>query len=102
MERSHNVVEDGEAVGDAGLSERVEEVEKGNVKGVGGVRESFENFGGPVGVHLDGTNEEIETGGESSVPGAIIREVLFDSCFEGVDGLFSKGCSHGLSKAREM
>lgn len=78
MKRGWDVAEKDEAVGDASLSERAGESEKGNAKGAGDDGERFGKGKGLVGSDFVEAEEVVATVGEAIVPDARGREGLHD------------------------
>lgn len=69
--------------------EGVEEVEEGDLTGIGGDGGCFERGRRFVGVKLDETDEGVGTGGKEVVLDDAAEENLHDDCFEGGNGLFA-------------
>lgn len=83
------------------MSETVGEATKGTVRGARSDERSFEGVGGPVEVQLGDSDEEIGRVGKRILVDDIVREELYDGCFESWGGFFAEGCSHGLREGEE-
>lgn len=74
----------------------VGEVEECVVEWVGDDGESLERGGGLIGVDFVVADKGVDSS-EWTLPDDTVRERLHDDYFEGKDGLFAGGCSHGES-----
>lgn len=82
LKRDWDVATEGAAAGDARSSKEVGEVEKGDVRKVGGDGRSFEGGGELAGIHLDEADEAVGAGGEGIETDDIAGEGLHYGCFE--------------------
>lgn len=91
-------MEEGEAVGDAGLLEEVGEFNDSDVKAVREDGERFKRGGRLVRIDLDGAEKEVNTSVERSLPDGLAGKEVHDGCAEGGGKFFAKGCGHEVSK----
>lgn len=106
LEEGWDAVERDEVVGDSCSLREVEEVEKGDLKGVEGDGGSLERGRGLLRVYLDGAHEGVDADGERTVLDEILVEGMHEAYFEDEDGFsaecYSRGMSEGGGRWREV